>query len=63
MGDKQDGWFQALPKVEEKTLHLVACVGVKRPEGLIHEQDLRFGDERPRDRRPLLHPPESSYGA
>ena len=45
-----------LPDAQQLLVHVLAGDLVERAERLVHQQDLRPRDERPRDRDPLPHP-------
>ena len=48
--------FHVLPKLRQLLLQTETRMRIQRPERLIHQQDRLVGDERPRQRAPLLHP-------
>src|SRR5262245_18936593 len=55
MGDEDDGLAQRLPEREQVIVEAKARDLVERGERLVHQQELRLGDERTRDRGAHLH--------
>ena len=53
--DEHDGLPRTLPDVDQKALHLEACLHVKGGEGFIHEQDSGAKAQRTGDSGTLLH--------
>ena len=43
------------PEAHQLDLHELARLGVEAGEGLVHQQDVGIGGERPRQRHALLH--------
>src|SRR5215471_19044869 len=56
MGDEDDGLAQRLPERQQVVVEAKARDLVERGERLVHQQQLRLGDERARDRGAHLHP-------
>lgn len=55
VGDEDDGLLELALEVAQLRLHVAADQGVEGAEGLVHEQDVGIGGQRPREARPLLH--------
>src|SRR6185295_131437 len=55
MGDEQHGQPVALPDTGQQLLHVMACQGVERAEGLVHQQHARPVGERAGDGDALFH--------
>src|SRR5215831_10418868 len=56
VGDEQYRLARAHMDLQQLLLHGFAGLGVKRPERLVHQQDLRIDRQRPGDAYTLLHP-------
>ena len=56
MRHEDDRIFHVLPKPRQLLLQTKPRMRIQRPERFIHQQDRLVGDERPRQRPPLLHP-------
>ncbi|MNC33860.1 hypothetical protein D3C75_822700 [compost metagenome] len=57
MGNQDHRRFFGFPNAQHFLLHLDPGQSVQRAEGLIHQQNLRVGYQRPGNRRPLGHTP------
>ena len=55
MGNKKNRTSQFSPQSEERILQFQSRESVQRAKGLIHQQNLGFIGQRPRDGDPLLH--------
>ena len=55
MGDEDDGLLQIAPQREQIVVEAEARDLVERCERLVHQEDIRIGDERARQRHPHLH--------
>src|SRR5215469_15375469 len=56
MGDEDHGLAQRLPERQQVVVEAKARDLVERGERLVHQQELRLGNERARDRGAHLHP-------
>ena len=54
MGDEHDGLPEAMLKLEEFFVQLCPRDRVQRPEGFVHQQDVRVPRQRARDAHPLF---------
>ena len=55
MGDEDDRLAQLAPQREQIVVEAEARDLVERRERLVHQKNIRIGDERPRQRDPHLH--------
>ena len=55
MGDEDDGLLQVAPQLQQVVVEPKARDLVERRERLVHQQNVRIGDERARQRDPHLH--------
>jgi hypothetical protein len=55
MRDENHGAAQLLPHLQQIVVELEAVDLIKRGEGLVHQQQLRLGHQRPRDRSAHFH--------
>src|SRR5262249_48037968 len=55
MGDENNRLPLFARQMMEVEAHLIACNGVERPEGLVHQQQTGVVYERTHDRGPLVH--------
>ncbi len=55
MGDEEHADRVLVPDLKQLELHELSSLGIQGAEGLVHQQDLRFGRERASQSSALLH--------